>query len=93
LRADQFAHFVDDGLALLVPRLDRAAHQAALHAAGRLRQFAVAADEGAGEVGAAGDVAPPDVFGFIPLSLWERVRVRALRASTLTPALSQGERE
>ncbi|MCY1358530.1 hypothetical protein D9M69_450670 [compost metagenome] len=62
MRADQFAHLVDHGLALLVPGLDRAAQQAALHAAGGLRQFAVAADEGAGEVGAAGDVAPPDVF-------------------------------
>ncbi len=59
--ADQLADLVDHRLALLVPGLDRAAEQAALHLARHLRQLAVAADEGAGEVGAAGDVAPPDV--------------------------------
>jgi len=61
LRADEFAHFVDHRLALLVPGFHRAAQQAALHAPGHLGQFAVAADEGAGEVGAAADVAPPDI--------------------------------
>jgi hypothetical protein len=75
LRADQFAHFVDDGLALLVPGLDRAAEQAALHLAGDQGQLAVAADEGAGEIRAARNVAPPDVL--------HAQRVELLRAPVL----------
>src|SRR5690606_36823168 len=61
LGAHEFAHLVDHRLALLVPGFHRAAQQAALHASGHLGQFAVAADEGAGEVGTAADVAPPDI--------------------------------
>src|SRR5690606_20827245 len=60
LRADQLAHGVQHGPAFGVPGLHRRAEHAALQAAGDLRQFAVAAEEGAGEVGAAGDVGPPD---------------------------------
>ena len=61
LGADQLAHGVQHRATLLVPGLDGGAEHAALHLAGSLRQFAVAADEGACEVGAARDVAPPDV--------------------------------
>ncbi len=61
LRAHELADFTRDGLSVFVPGLDRAPEQAALHLTGNLRQLAVAADEGAREVGAAGDVAPPDV--------------------------------
>jgi hypothetical protein len=56
----------DDGLAVFVPRFDGAAQQAALHLARHLRQLAVAADECAAEVGAARDVAPPDVAPTTP---------------------------
>src|SRR5690606_3228968 len=61
LHAHEFADLVDHRLATLVPRLHRAAEQAALDAPRHLRQLAVATDEGAGEVGAAADVAPPGV--------------------------------
>ena len=77
LRADQFADLVDHRLALLVPGFDGAAEQAALHLARHLRQLAIAADEGAGEVGAAGHVAPPDVCAS-PMLL-ELLRAPALR--------------
>ncbi|MNV26896.1 hypothetical protein D3C71_1180270 [compost metagenome] len=61
LRADQLAHRVLHGAALGVPRLHGSAQHAALHLAGHLRHLAVAADEGAAEVGAARDVVPPDI--------------------------------
>src|SRR6185369_14957681 len=59
--AHKLPNLVDHGLALLVPGLDRAAQEAALHFAGYLGQLPVAADEGPREIGAAGDVAPPDI--------------------------------
>ncbi len=59
LHAHQLADFADDRPALLVPRLDRGTELAALHLAGHFGQLAIAADEGAAEVGATGDVAPP----------------------------------
>ena len=62
LGANQLAHLAADGLALFVPGLHRAAEQAALHFTRHLGQLAVAAYKGAGKVGAAGDVAPPNVW-------------------------------
>ncbi|MHC2279916.1 hypothetical protein ACVME8_006559 [Bradyrhizobium diazoefficiens] len=61
LGADELADLVRDGAALFAEGFDGGAEQATLHRAGRLWQFAVAADEGAGEIGAAGNVRPPDV--------------------------------
>ena len=61
LGADQLAHFPGDGRAGLVPGFYGAAQQAALHDAGLLRQLAVAADESAAKVGAARNIAPPNV--------------------------------
>ena len=61
LGADQFAYFAHNGVAGLVPGFNGAAQKAALHDAGLLRQLAVAANKGAAKVGAARDIAPPDV--------------------------------
>src|ERR1700760_1013464 len=61
LGADELADFAGDSAAVLVESLDRAAEQPALHRARRLRQLAIAADEGAGEIGAAADIGPPHV--------------------------------
>jgi hypothetical protein len=59
--ADQFADFVDQRLARVVEGLDPGAEAAALHLAQIHRQRRHAADEAAGEVGAAGDRVEPDV--------------------------------
>ena len=67
LGAHQLAHFTDDGLAIFAPRFHSTAQQAALHLARHLRQLAVAADECAAKVGAARDVAPPDVAPTTPV--------------------------
>src|SRR5581483_3449690 len=61
LGADELADFACDRAALVVEGFHRTAEQAALHGAGRLWQLAVAADEGAGKVGAARNVGPPDI--------------------------------
>ena len=59
--ADQFADLVDQRLARIVEGFDPGAEAAALHLAQIHRQRDHAADEAAGEVGAAGDRVEPDV--------------------------------
>ena len=65
LLADQLAHRVDDRLAMLVPGLNGAAQQTALHLASDEWQLTVTTDEGPCKVSAARDIAPPDIAAIV----------------------------